>query len=77
MPADAVTSSGSGPRPDVSPAYARLQAHRGAGRDHLPVARIEQQVREHTEGRTLGRIGEPHVNVLQLSLALRELTTSR
>ncbi|MFE9173905.1 potassium-transporting ATPase subunit C [Streptomyces kebangsaanensis] len=75
VPADAVTSSGSGLDPDISPAYARLQVHRVAERNHLPVARVERLVREHTEGRTLGFIGEPRVNVLQLNVALRELTT--
>ncbi len=75
VPADAVTSSGSGLDPDISPAYARLQVHRVAERNHLPVARVERLVREHTEGRTLGFIGEPCVNVLQLNVALRELTT--
>ncbi|MGX4693444.1 potassium-transporting ATPase subunit C [Streptomyces sp. JNUCC 63] len=75
VPADAVTSSGSGLDPDISPAYARLQVHRVAERNHLPVARVEQLVREHTEGRTLGFIGEPRVDVLQLNLALRKLAT--
>ncbi|MFD4612287.1 potassium-transporting ATPase subunit KdpC [Streptomyces sp. NPDC058440] len=75
VPADAVTSSGSGLDPDISPAYALLQARRVAERNHLPVARVEHLVREHTESRTLGFIGEPRVNVLQLNVALRELTT--
>ncbi|MFB7738595.1 potassium-transporting ATPase subunit KdpC [Streptomyces sp. NPDC056112] len=77
VPADAVTSSGSGLDPDISPAYALLQAHRVAERNHLSVARVEHLVREHTESRTLGFIGEPRVNVLQLNVALRELTTGR
>ncbi|MFF9127478.1 potassium-transporting ATPase subunit KdpC [Streptomyces sp. NPDC014889] len=77
VPADAVTSSASGLDPDISPAYALLQAHRVAERNHLPVARVEHLVREHTESRTLGFIGEPRVNVLQLNIALRELTTGR
>ncbi|WP_445525643.1 potassium-transporting ATPase subunit KdpC [Streptomyces cyslabdanicus] len=75
VPADAVTSSGSGLDPDISPAYALLQAHRVAERNHLPVTRVEHLVREHTESRTLGFIGAPRVNVLQLNVALRELTT--
>ncbi|MFS8199903.1 potassium-transporting ATPase subunit C [Streptomyces sp. CWNU-52B] len=74
VPADAVTSSGSGLDPDISPAYAALQVHRVAERNDLPVARVQQLVDRHTEGRTLGFIGEPRVNVLELNAALRELT---
>ncbi len=73
VPADAVTSSGSGLDPDISPAYADLQVHRVAERNHLPVARVEKLVEDHTQGRTLGFIGEPRVNVLELNIALREL----
>ncbi|WP_432118125.1 potassium-transporting ATPase subunit C [Streptomyces sp. bgisy032] len=74
VPADAVTSSGSGLDPDISPAYARLQVHRVAQRNGLPVARVERLVRDHTRGRTLGFMGEPRVNVLQLNVALDELS---
>jgi K+-transporting ATPase ATPase C chain len=74
VPADAVTSSGSGLDPDISPAYARLQVHRVAARNHLPVATVEKLVRDHTAGRTLGFIGEPRVNVLELNIALEGLT---
>ncbi|MGV9500129.1 potassium-transporting ATPase subunit C [Streptomyces sp. NPDC003642] len=74
VPADAVTSSGSGLDPDISPAYAALQVPRVAQRNGLPVDRVEQLVRAHTEGRTLGFMGEPRVNVLELNVALRELT---
>ncbi|MFF8812219.1 potassium-transporting ATPase subunit C [Streptomyces pactum] len=74
VPADAVTSSGSGLDPHISPAYARLQAHRVAERNHLGVVRVNRLIRDHTEGRTLGFIGEPRVNVLELNLALAELT---
>ncbi|WP_439945475.1 potassium-transporting ATPase subunit C [Streptomyces sp. BBFR109] len=73
VPADAVTSSGSGLDPDISPAYAALQAPRVAARNHLPLARVEQLVRDHTTGRTLGFLGEPRVNVLELNVALKEL----
>jgi K+-transporting ATPase ATPase C chain len=74
VPADAVTSSGSGLDPDISPAYAELQVHRVAERNRLPVARVEKLVEDHTQGRTLGFIGEPRVNVLELNIALQELT---
>ncbi|PSM40604.1 potassium-transporting ATPase subunit C [Streptomyces dioscori] len=74
VPADAVTSSGSGLDPDISPAYADLQVHRVAERNGLPVSRVQQLVDRHTEGRTLGFMGEPGVNVLELNTALKELT---
>ncbi|MFD4790006.1 potassium-transporting ATPase subunit C [Streptomyces sp. NPDC058459] len=73
VPADAVTSSGSGLDPDISPEYARLQTHRVAARNHLSVAEVARIVREHTEGRTLGFLGEPRVDVLALNSALRDL----
>jgi K+-transporting ATPase ATPase C chain len=73
VPADAVTSSGSGLDPDISPAYADLQIHRVAEKNGLSVAQVRNLVDEHTEGRTLGFIGEPRVNVLELNIALKEL----
>ncbi|MBG7701631.1 potassium-transporting ATPase subunit C [Streptomyces sp. MC1] len=73
VPADAVTSSGSGLDPDISPAYAQLQVRRVAARNHLPVPQVEQLIRAHTTGRTLGFIGEPRVNVLELNIALKGL----
>ncbi|MEU2440454.1 potassium-transporting ATPase subunit C [Streptomyces rubradiris] len=77
VPADAVTSSGSGLDPDISPAYAALQVHRVAARNHLPVAAVRELVADHTEGRTLGFIGEPRVNVLELNIALKDLAARR
>lgn len=73
VPADAVTSSASGLDPDISPQYADLQVHRVAERNDLSVARVQKLVDENTQGRTLGFIGEPRVNVLQLNFALKEL----
>ncbi|MBK6015489.1 potassium-transporting ATPase subunit C [Streptomyces sp. MBT53] len=75
VPADAVTSSGSGLDPDISPAYAELQVHRVAERNHLSVTQVERLVKDHTDGRTLGFIGEPTVNVLELNIALKSLVT--
>ncbi|MFC9684416.1 potassium-transporting ATPase subunit C [Streptomyces sp. NPDC056948] len=75
VPADAVTSSGSGLDPDISPAYAELQVHRVAAKNDLPVAQVDRLVEDHTEGRTLGFMGEPRVNVLELNIALKDLVT--
>ncbi|GHB19083.1 potassium-transporting ATPase KdpC subunit [Streptomyces viridiviolaceus] len=72
VPADAVTSSGSGLDPDISPQYADIQVHRVAEKNGLPVDQVQKLVDEHTEGRTLGFLGEPRVNVLELNIALRE-----
>ncbi|WP_351231002.1 potassium-transporting ATPase subunit C [Streptomyces sp. NPDC002133] len=74
VPADAVTSSGSGLDPDISPEYADLQVHRVAEKNNLDVKQVEKLVDEHTSGRTLGFIGEPRVNVLELNIALKQLT---
>ncbi|MGW3816067.1 potassium-transporting ATPase subunit C [Streptomyces sp. NPDC005046] len=73
VPAEAVTSSGSGLDPDISPDYADIQVHRVAEKNGLPVAQVQKLVDEHTDGRTLGFIGESRVNVLELNIALKEL----
>ncbi len=77
VPADAVTSSGSGLDPDISPAYADLQVHRVAARNSLTVAQVQKLVDEHTRGRTLGVIDEPRVNVLELNIALKDLVADK
>ncbi|MFE6134062.1 potassium-transporting ATPase subunit C [Streptomyces sp. NPDC056437] len=77
VPADAVTSSGSGLDAAISPQYAELQVHRVAEKNNLDVDKVEKLVKDHTDGRTLGFIGEPTVNVLELNIALKELTGGR
>jgi K+-transporting ATPase ATPase C chain len=74
VPIDAVTSSASGIDPQISPANARIQAHRVAGARHLPLAVVDRLVERYTDGRFLGVLGEPGVNVLTLNLALDRLT---
>jgi K+-transporting ATPase ATPase C chain len=70
VPVDAVTASASGLDPEISPANARLQAPRVARARNLPLAQVLALVREHTDGRSLGFLGEPGINVLELNLAL-------
>ncbi len=73
VPVDAVTSSSSGLDPHISVANARLQAERVAENRALEVDQVMELVVEHTEGRDLGFLGEPGVNVLLLNLALDDL----
>jgi K+-transporting ATPase ATPase C chain len=70
VPADAVTASASGLDPHISPAYAAIQIDRVATARGLTVAQVQQLVTAHTQGRTLGFLGEPRVNVVTLNAAL-------
>jgi potassium-transporting ATPase KdpC subunit len=70
IPVDAVTASGSGIDPDISKAYAELQARRIAAVRHLSLATVRRLIDAHVDGRALGFLGEPGVNVLELNLAL-------
>jgi K+-transporting ATPase ATPase C chain len=73
VPPDALLASGSGLDPDISPAYAAEQIPRVARVRHLTQARVRALVAQNTKGRTLGFLGEPRVNVLNLNLALDAL----
>jgi potassium-transporting ATPase KdpC subunit len=72
IPADAVTTSGSGLDPDISPQNADIQVDRVAAARHVSPAAIMALVRQYTQGRTLGFLGEPRVDVLNLNIALDE-----
>src|SRR5690349_1017495 len=74
IPADAVTASGSGLDPNISPQYAAIQVSRVAAARHLPPSTVRGLVAKYTRGRTLGFLGEPRVNVLLLNIALDELS---
>jgi potassium-transporting ATPase KdpC subunit len=73
IPADAVTASGSGLDPHISPAYALLQVHRVAEARGLSESAVKKLVESMIQGRDLGYLGEPTVNVLELNIALAKL----
>jgi K+-transporting ATPase ATPase C chain len=73
LPSDAVSTSASGLDPDISPAYAALQVPRVAKERGLTQAQVLDLVHKYTSDRTLGVLGDPRVNVLELNIALDEL----
>jgi K+-transporting ATPase ATPase C chain len=75
IPVDAVVPSGSGLDPEISIAYANLQARRVAAVRQLPLATVQSLIKQHTVGRQLGFLGEAGVNVLNLNLALDNSTS--
>jgi len=74
IPADAVTASASGLDPGISPQNAAIQVNRVAEARNLPVSEVEALVDKYTQGRILGFLGEPSVNVLELNIALDQLS---
>lgn len=77
IPVDLVTTSASGLDPEVSPAAAEFQVPRIARERGLPESTIRDLVQKHTDQRDLGLLGEPRVNVLELNLALDDMTQKR
>ena len=73
IPPDAVTTSGSGLDPDISPQNADIQVARVAAARHLPVSEVQALVNKYTQSKVLGFLGEPRVDVLNLNIALDEL----
>jgi potassium-transporting ATPase KdpC subunit len=73
IPVDAVNTSASSLDPEISPANARIQAHRVAAKRGLPLNAVDSLVAKYTDARGLGFSGEPGVNVLELNLALDRL----
>jgi potassium-transporting ATPase KdpC subunit len=75
IPDDLLTASGSGLDPDITPAAAKFEAPRIAAVRHLAMSRVMSLIDQHTSGRTLGFLGMPRVNVLELNLALQRLVS--
>jgi hypothetical protein len=73
IPADAVTASGSGLDPHISPENADIQAQRVADARKVPVGQVKKLIADNTDGRDLGILGEPGVNLIDLNLALDKL----
>jgi K+-transporting ATPase ATPase C chain len=77
IPVDAVDDSASSVDPNISVANARIQAYRVAAVRHISLATVDSLIARYTTARSLGFLGEPGVNVLELNLALDRLTGSK